>query len=321
MAHSQPIQTYGLAHTIETYGHTIAGRRRRRHAWPILLFVLVPPVYPLLSTHFADAASLVAWINASIIQGSGIGPPSYVVEASDPHPRHNQNAMTKFADDTYLLVGSNCITTVADEIANMKDWAARNNMRVHPTKMKKLVICRTRFRLPPTTPCPFVEGAERVDSLRVRGVQLDSRLSMGDHITKILNTCSSSTYALRVLRSHGLQPNELHLFARATTIASILYASPAWYGFANEGDGKRLERLISRMRRCGYLPRHFPCIAALVGEADRKLFRSTSHNPTHVLRHHFIDKPESGHTPRTREHNFVSRSTYATLKTHRSELP
>src|SRR6218665_833230 len=36
-AHSQPIQTYGLAHTIETYGHTIAGRRRRRHAWPILL--------------------------------------------------------------------------------------------------------------------------------------------------------------------------------------------------------------------------------------------------------------------------------------------
>src|SRR6218665_1590359 len=37
-AHSQPIETYGLAHTIETYGHTIAGRRRRRHAWPILLF-------------------------------------------------------------------------------------------------------------------------------------------------------------------------------------------------------------------------------------------------------------------------------------------
>src|SRR6218665_3722934 len=138
MAHSQPIQTYGLAHTIETYGHTIAGRRRRRHAWPILLFVLVPPVYPLLSTHFADAASLVAWINASIIQGSGIGPPSYVVEASDLHPRHNQNAMTKFADDTYLLVGSNCITTVADEIANMKDWAARNNMRIHPTKTKEI---------------------------------------------------------------------------------------------------------------------------------------------------------------------------------------
>src|SRR6218665_1193205 len=136
-------------------------------------------------------------------------------------------------------------------------WAARNNMRIHPTKTKELVICRTRFRLPPTTctPCPSVEGAERVDSLRVLRVQLDSRLSMGNHITKILKTCSSSTYALRVLRSHCLQPNELHLVATATTVASILYASPAWYGFANEGDRKRLERRIARMRRCGYLPR------------------------------------------------------------------
>src|SRR6218665_3928078 len=35
-------------HTIETYGHTIARRRRRRHAWPILLFALVLSVYPLL---------------------------------------------------------------------------------------------------------------------------------------------------------------------------------------------------------------------------------------------------------------------------------
>src|SRR6218665_2814674 len=71
MAHSQPIETYDLApHNrniwpsptptanqykhmaqrliIETYGHTIARRRRRRHAWPILLFVLVSPFYSLL---------------------------------------------------------------------------------------------------------------------------------------------------------------------------------------------------------------------------------------------------------------------------------
>src|SRR6218665_596343 len=71
-AYSQPIETHGLAphnrniwpsptptanqykhmaqrRIIETYGHTIAGRRRRRHAWPILLSVLVAPVYPLLT--------------------------------------------------------------------------------------------------------------------------------------------------------------------------------------------------------------------------------------------------------------------------------
>src|SRR6218665_1775882 len=36
-AHSQPIQTYGRA-----------AHNRLRNAWPILLFALVPPVYPLL---------------------------------------------------------------------------------------------------------------------------------------------------------------------------------------------------------------------------------------------------------------------------------
>src|SRR6218665_306593 len=59
------------------------------------------------------------------------------------------------------------------------------------------------------------------------------------------------------------------------------------------------------MRHYGYLPRDFPCLAALVDEADRKLFRSISHNPTHVLHHYFIDKPGSCHTLRTRAHNFV----------------
>jgi len=55
---------------------------------------------------------LIAWINASIIQGSGLGPPSYAVEAFDLHPRNSQNAIMKFADDTYLLVGSTSIGTI-----------------------------------------------------------------------------------------------------------------------------------------------------------------------------------------------------------------
>ena len=59
--------------------------------------------------------------------------------------------------------------------------------------------------------------------------------------------------------------------ARATTVASILYASPAWWGFAGEGNRLRLERLIARMPRRGYLPSDFPNIASLAEEADRRL--------------------------------------------------
>src|SRR6218665_157202 len=176
------------------------------------------------STYAADVSSL---INASIIQGSVVGPPSYVVAAFDLHPKHKQNAMTKFADDTYLLVGSRSVGTVTDEFVNIRNRAAENNMLIHPSKTKELVVYRGRNRRFPELASPLIAGAERVSSLRVVGVLLNSKLTMTEHITAILSTCSSSTYALRLLRSHGLQPHELHLVARAVTVASILYVAPA----------------------------------------------------------------------------------------------
>src|SRR6218665_3912603 len=143
----------------------------------------------------------------------------------------------------------------------------------------------------PELASPLIAGGEKVSSLRVLPVLLNSKLTMTEHITAILSTCSSSTYALRLLRSHGFQPQELHLVARAITVASILFAAPAWWGFAGEGDRHRLECLVARMRRSGYLPPDFPHLATLVEDADTKLFNSIRHNSTHVLRHYLIDKP------------------------------
>ena len=52
------------------------------------------------ATRLGNVSSLVAGINASIIQGSVVGPPSYVIVASDLHPKHRRNLMPKYADDT-----------------------------------------------------------------------------------------------------------------------------------------------------------------------------------------------------------------------------
>jgi len=43
-------------------------------------------------------------VTASIVQGSGLGPASYTVNASDLHPRHAENAIVKYADDTCLII-------------------------------------------------------------------------------------------------------------------------------------------------------------------------------------------------------------------------
>ena len=62
-------------------------------------------------TRIARRQSTFAPINASVIQGSGLGPSEFIVNASDLHPIHERNKIVKFADDTYLIV-----------IRSVKNW-------------------------------------------------------------------------------------------------------------------------------------------------------------------------------------------------------
>ena len=38
-------------------------------------------------------------INASFVQGSGIGPVAFIIQASDLHPKNPGNYLDKYADD------------------------------------------------------------------------------------------------------------------------------------------------------------------------------------------------------------------------------
>ena len=55
-------------------------------------------------TKFAGEISSLVNITASVIQGSSLGPASYIVNAGDLFPRHAANHIIKFADDTYLII-------------------------------------------------------------------------------------------------------------------------------------------------------------------------------------------------------------------------
>jgi len=50
-------------------------------------------------TRYMGRTSGAARINASVVQGSGLGPSYYSVDASDLHPLHPTNVMVKYADE------------------------------------------------------------------------------------------------------------------------------------------------------------------------------------------------------------------------------
>jgi len=113
------------------------------------------------------ALSRLVVINASMIQGSVMGPPSYIVQASGLHPVHVFNALMKYADDSYLLVGSNNLSTATEEFDHILNWAGANNLRLNPQKTKELIVFKSAHRRVMSPSNPIIQGAVRVTTLRV----------------------------------------------------------------------------------------------------------------------------------------------------------
>jgi len=101
-------------------------------------------------------------------------------------------------------------------------------------------------------------SVERVTTMKILGVTLRDDINASMHITQILGECSRSMYALRILRSHGLPTAALHEVTRATTLAKLMYAATAWWGFARAVDRAHIDSFIRRTCRIGCLPRETP---------------------------------------------------------------
>ena len=94
-------------------------------------------------TKFVRTISAVAVIYANIIQGSALGPASFIVTASDLHPTHDR--IFKFAD-IYLIVPSANTDMCQEEIQHLHMWAADNDLKLNWNKTKEIIITASRKR-------------------------------------------------------------------------------------------------------------------------------------------------------------------------------
>ena len=92
-----------------------------------------------------------------------------------------------------------------------------------------------------------VSGFTRVDSIKVLGVTFSRKFSVSQHVHQLLAACSQSLFALRILRQHGLLADALHVVFQAIVANKLLYASPAWWGFAS-ADDRGISTSVSKAR-------------------------------------------------------------------------
>src|SRR6218665_1005684 len=166
---------------------------------------------------------------------------------------------------------------------------------------------RARFDPPPPIP-----GISRIEVLPVLFFVLSGDLSVGHHLIETLGSCSRFLYAVRILEAHGLPTSSLHDATRATVLARLLYAAPAWRGFATAQDCSRIDRFANKTVNLGYLPADCShTFNSLVNTAEDRLLSSVIRNSYHVLRPLF---PGSPYPHQTAWPPQASSSIYPTLK-------
>ena len=74
-------------------------------------------------------------------------------------------------------------------------------------------------------------------------------------------------------------------------VAQLLYASPAWWGFLKTDEKSRLQAVVYKAQRYGYLPTPFNTLDELRQGLDETLFHSSRYNPHHVL-HRLLPRPK-----------------------------
>ena len=94
-------------------------------------------------TIFEQTLSSVLSINASIIQGTVIGPTVYVINASDLKAHDPSNYLDKYADDTYLIVPASNSYTIPAEL-NVSARATANYLSLNVTKSCEMIVPRPR---------------------------------------------------------------------------------------------------------------------------------------------------------------------------------
>lgn len=86
---------------------------------------------------------------------------------------------------------------------------------------------------------------------------------------------------------------------QATLIARILYAAPAWWGFLNAAEKDRIESVINKAQRYGYLSSSF------VDNMESKLFNCILSNPRHVLYQLLPPEKDTGYSLWPRSHHLT----------------
>jgi len=62
------------------------------------------------------------------------------------------------------------------------------------------------------------------------GVTVTNTLSVHEHVSNVISSCSQSVHALRILRTHGMTAALVHIIFKSVVVAKLVYTPQAHGG-------------------------------------------------------------------------------------------
>jgi len=206
-----------------------------------------------------------------------------IVMVFDLHLVNSGNLMTKYADDTYLIIPASNVNSCTSEIEHSELWSAANNLQLNRAKSSEIVFERPRNNRKLTIPPPAVGGIWRVQHIKSLGVTFRRKFSVSLHVDKLLTKCSQSLFAIQTLWHHGLPQDALQVVLQAGVVNKLTYTTPAWYGFTTAADRGRLDSFLRRSVKFGYSDASLPSFDSLCERTDLQLFGKIINSTQHQL--------------------------------------
>ena len=107
--------------------------------------------------------------------------------------------MSKYADDTYLIIPADNFQSCQEEIANVESWANHNNLKLNHAKSAEIIFVRSRGKRAVQIPTSNISGFERAELIKVLGMTISRTFSVAKHVDELLTSCAQSLFALRTL--------------------------------------------------------------------------------------------------------------------------
>ena len=156
----------------------------------------------------------------------------------------------KYVDDTTLFKVTNDPNdkTLQEASDQVVAWSKTNDMKINATKTVDMVISFSKEK--PNIPKIVVDGKaiDRVETVKLLGVQLSSSLTWGPHVDYIISKAQRKLYCLNILRRSKLSPKDIITIYCSKVRPIIEYAAPVWHSGITRDQSDALEDI--QVRAC-----------------------------------------------------------------------